>query len=458
MEDRNIKNAFEKMKASDEQIDKIWKNIEQEMQQEPAQKIRRFPIVKHMLRVAAFAIVIISSGAGIDAATGGELLSKLKAVIAVEQGDQSVVSITENMQQRGIDVYAPDIEYIDDTYIVFGNQRGVTVYNHKKGKIDGTIDTQKIGCIYFNSDEYMTHIVKEGNKLILFNSKNQVPYGSYYKYFIGDDCAEYSVKETGEYKEELQKFYELWESKQKEYSDTFELFSEVASLNEYVTEKDGSYSCRTIRWRNKMGNLVNSYLTVDEKGYYINTYNEEKELIDKVEIVLEDKETQITEAILPTFVYTGTDTAVAAIWDSYRDDVLASTEMGEVLIPAFIIVKKVEKEDELLVFGNFWTHGFVLNGKMLEVSSGGDEPACFHLKPLENGYEVMSIEKAEDGSDFDESIKAFTKGYPEVYKKLINGQEGREDAIREYLRMYVENNQLDIQYYKEFGWDPVKIF
>lgn len=458
MDDRNIKNAFEKMKASDEQIDKIWKNIEQEMQQEPTQKIKRFPVVKHMLKVAAFAIVIISSGVGIDAATGGELLSKLKEAIAVEQGEQSVVSITENMQQRGIDVYAPDIEYMDDTYIVFGNQRGVTVYNHKKGKIAGTIDTQKIGCIYFNSDEYMTHIVKEEKELILFNSKNQVPYGSYYKYFIEDNNAEYSVKETGNQKRDLQKFYELWESKQKEYSDTFELFSEIASLNEYVTDKNGSYSCRSILWKNKVGKQRISYLTVDENGYLINTYNKEKELIDKVELVLDNSEVQITEATLPTFVYTGKDSAIEAIWNYYHEDMIHSIEDGEILIPAFIIAKKVEKEDELLVFGNFWTHGFVLNGKMLEVSSGGDNPACFHLKSTENGYEVISIEKAEDGSDFDESIKAFTKGYPGVYKKLMNGQEGREEAIRKYLKMYVESHQLDIQYYKEFGWDPVKIF
>ena len=458
MDDRLVKNAFEKIKASDEQMDKIWENIEWELQNETTEKTRKFPVLRLMLRVAVFTIVIVSSGVGIDAATGGEFFAKLKDAIAVEQGDQSVVSVTENMRQRGIEVYAPDIEYIDDTYIVFGNQRGVTIYNHKKGKISGTIDTQKTGCIYFNSDEYLTHIVKKGNDLILFNSKNQVPYGSYYKYSIEDNDVEYPVKETGEHKEELQKFYELWEIKQKEYRDTFEMFSEVASLNEYVTEKAGTYSHRSMQWRNKAGNLMISYLTVDEKGYFINTYNEEKELIDKVEIVLDDSEAQTAEATLPTFVYTGTDKAIEAIWDYYHDDMIRSIEEGEVLIPAFIVVKKVEKEDELLVFGNFWTHGFVLNGKMLEVASGGDNPACFHLKPSENGYEVISVEQAVDGSDIEESVKAFTKGYPGVYKKLMNGNAGREEAIREYLRMYVESNQLDIQYYKEFGWDPVKIF
>ena len=90
MDDRNIKSAFEKLKASDEQIDRIWGNIEKEMNQNNVQKIRKFPIVKYMLRVAAFAIVIISSGIGIDAATGGNWMSKVKEAIAVEQGDWSV--------------------------------------------------------------------------------------------------------------------------------------------------------------------------------------------------------------------------------------------------------------------------------------------------------------------------------------------------------------------------------
>ena len=166
MDDRMIKNAFEKMKPSDEQIDKIWENIECEMQHETVKKTRKFPAVKYMLRVAAFAIVIISSGIGIHAATGRDWLSKMKEAIDVEQGDQSVVSVTENMQQRGVDVYAPDIEYIDDTHIVFGNQRGITIYNHEKGEISGTIDTQKVGCIYFNSNEYLTHIVKMGKIIV----------------------------------------------------------------------------------------------------------------------------------------------------------------------------------------------------------------------------------------------------------------------------------------------------
>jgi hypothetical protein len=55
-------------------------------------------------------------------------------------------------------------------------------------------------------------------------------------------------------------------------------------------------------------------------------------------------------------------------------------------------------------------------------------------------------------------VKAFTKGYPGVYLKMMSSNISREDALKEYLQMYVESHQLDIQYYKEYGWDPVEIF
>ena len=41
---------------------------------------------------------------------------------------------------------------------------------------------------------------------------------------------------------------------------------------------------------------------------------------------------------------------------------------------------------------------------------------------------------------------------------IMYGEKERDEALLESLRMYVEDNELDIQYYKMYGWDPVKIF
>ena len=33
----------------------------------------------------------------------------------------------------------------------------------------------------------------------------------------------------------------------------------------------------------------------------------------------------------------------------------------------------------------------------------------------------------------------------------------REEARKEYIKMYIEQNSLDVKYYKDSGWDPVKV-
>ena len=38
-------------------------------------------------------------------------------------------------------------------------------------------------------------------------------------------------------------------------------------------------------------------------------------------------------------------------------------------------------------------------------------------------------------------------------------QPERDKEIREeYIRMYVTDNNLSVEYYKDYGWDPVKLF
>lgn len=32
-----------------------------------------------------------------------------------------------------------------------------------------------------------------------------------------------------------------------------------------------------------------------------------------------------------------------------------------------------------------------------------------------------------------------------------------EEAKKEYIKMYISQNSLDVKYYKDFGWDSVKI-
>jgi hypothetical protein len=120
----------------------------------------------------------------------------------------------------------------------------------------------------------------------------------------------------------------------------------------------------------------------------------------------------------------------------------------------------VEKGGELLVFGNFWSFGYLQTGTLLESTGGGEYPACFHLRESGDGYEVVSVDSAGDGAKYAEDIKTFTKGYPGLYRKYMNhdgNKKEREKARKTYLQMYVQGSGLDIRYYKDFGWDPEEI-
>ena len=97
---------------------------------------------------------------------------------------------------------------------------------------------------------------------------------------------------------------------------------------------------------------------------------------------------------------------------------------------------------------------------MLEQTSGGSMPACFHLKKTEDGnYAVVSVDRARDGSYYGDDVKEFCKGYFGLATKVMSSDtEERRAAASEYAAMYAEQNNLDIEYIKEYGWDPYKIF
>lgn len=95
----------------------------------------------------------------------------------LKQSEQDIIGQTEMIQDKGIEVYAPDILAIDDQYLVFGNLRGLIVYDLISKKVVGTIDTQAIGSIYFDGDKKQTHVIKNKNMITIFNSNKGIPYG-----------------------------------------------------------------------------------------------------------------------------------------------------------------------------------------------------------------------------------------------------------------------------------------
>ena len=461
MEKEKMKDAFEHLNPTKQQEKDMWERLSKSKEIKYPKSIGKTLGKLRYVAAAAIALAVITvSGFGINAATDGAFMSKIKDVIFNKPAREDIVDQAGDIQNRGIEVYASDILYIDENWLVFGNLRGILIYDLKQDAISGTIDTQAIDCMYFDGERKQTHVLEENQKLILFNTKDGVPYGSYYQFdFTMQSDETLKPSATGNDVDKLKDYYEAWKKADRMRIDTFDKFSNVGIEGDTKNHEDCQmYSKNSLKWTDSSGEENISYLAVQGEMYMLNTYHEKTKQV-KVRTILIESNGDKSAVDLPKFTYTGEDKAIKAICEYVLEDADEYLLEGQVRIPYFIIFREVKKQDNLLVFGNFYSGTYLKNGNILEEVSGSAMPACFHLKQSGDGYVVENVDTARDGSYYAKDIEAFTRGYSELASKYFNiSDEDRENACKQYLKMYVTDNELPIQYYKEFGWDPVDIF
>jgi hypothetical protein len=168
---------------------------------------------------------------------------------------------------------------------------------------------------------------------------------------------------------------------------------------------------------------------------------------------------------LPAFTYRGDD----PIWIAVENYMLTTDfgftpEEGGVLIPTPILLKSEMNADETeaTVYGNFWIFCYKQNGKILEVTSGGECPGIMKLENKDGKWTVVSLEKAGEGDDYAKDIAKFCNGdkeLEELYSQTVGVSEG--SILPQYQRAavvnYVQENNLDIEAYQDYGWDPVSV-
>ena len=468
MNDNDIKKAFEEIKLSEEKKALIWNRIEEAEESSTRKSGKGFKLlVAAMIAVCVIASTVITDMAsgGMVSEAAGNVLVAVKEFLGISQGKQDVVSLIKREASLGSEVYAPDIMYIDDEKVLFGTRRGLILFNYIDEKLLATIDLQAIDCFYFNTDNKTTHVLWDAGRVVIYNVENGEPIGSYHVFEEGDDKT-WSEVLGGEEKESLKDFEEKWQNMWDAHIDTFAYFSDKAVYGGAVNNEgahDLMYSELSIEWTDIDGNDCISYLYVDQAtgNYKIFTYYTESTGFAEVTIILPEVGTEEDEIILPEFVYTGDDAAIAAICAYMGEkvsDMYYDAEGQAIRIPAYVIYGEIERDGKLYVFGNFTEMFYILNGNILECVSGGNYQARFTLTEVSNGYEVESVEAAEDGGGFDESLKRLTEGFDGMYDAFFDTASGREEAARmEFLKMYVALTNADIRYYKDFGWDPVEI-
>ncbi len=452
MNEKDIKKALDllnpdgntKAKIQEKLFDQPY--LSSEIKKKPSKKLRVFLIA------SVIAVGIVCSVLGFNALTGGTLFNSFDKTKTSAEVKEDIVAQAANIPVLQNEVYLPDIYYIDNDILIFGTRRGLIVYDLKSDKVKNTMDLQKIGCFYFDSNSKNTCVLKEKNNVIVFNLDCNIPEDTYYIFNLKTKTQEIQATEVTESKSVTKEYYEKWKKSRENQEDTENIYDALLDFddNYYM------YSENCIEW-NK-GKYHSFFISGENCVYQLITCSyDEYKVVSRHNLNLENS----YDSKLPPFKYTGEDKAVEAIceymqkeaseWDNY-------IEGRDVWIPAFLIHGKVQEDGELKVYGDFWNFTFIRNGNILENYNGGEEIACFHLIEDGDGYKVKSVEYAEDGERLIDSIKEMTKWHPIIRFRMTQNMVDHDDELLESLRMYIQNNNLDIKYYKNSGWEPVEIF
>lgn len=411
--------------------------------------------------------------------------------------EEVLIAAADPAALSDIFVYAPTIYWVDNNVLIFGNGTGLVIYDFQSEKVSSLIDMQAICSGYYNSDSMNTHVIPlKGSEIAVYNTRilvtsdgeeeteTEEPYGYYHKFDLSQSKGDGSFltgTESGDDRDTilgLMKRGEEFESSH--YVDAWENIQYVQGPE--MTEADNyygsSYSEYAFVHKGPDGKEYRSILftkgvkynedgtPVEGEPYEYSLLTESADgsadLVHELHLGINDelraKVKELTK--LPEYSYTGSDPAVGVICETIAKDKTSwfgDVEEGSVVIPAPMIYDKIEKNGELLVFGNFWTETYVRQGNTLITTSGGEMPACFHLKATGDTYEIVSVDTAEDGDAYLPSIRKFTEGFPGLYEKFTAENKYDENVRHEMLRAYSEANHLGIKYYKDYGWDPVEL-
>lgn len=452
--DEQLKHTMEQIGPDEKQTDEIWRGVQERAQH----KTKKFPT----FRVAAAGMCVLAlcvvTGAGVNAATDGAFFDSVRAFVGMPEQQKKVADEGITTGRRDSNVYADPLVACSDAYIIFANERGLMIYGREEKAMLAALDLQALDCNYFNADTVVTHVIMQDQLLYIFNEYKDKDTKDAYTYdlaLVGQEQALSHVDDANE----IAKIQKCWKAYAKEHcKDTFDTVP--AAQGEWSESRDLRYSEECITWTDDRDVEWNSsLLTYDDGTYKLYTYAVDDPTEIKTEVLnLNVSEDATQQEGLPAFTYTGEDTILKIICDD-----MCSTDQGydtedAVYIPAPVIYATVTRGDEITVFANLWSFVYKQNGNTVDCEAGGEQPSRLKLKADGNGgYTIEEHLTAGDGEDYAKDIRSFCKGYQVSAEKFMQSGQDYEKIRRELVKMYVDNNGLDIRYIKDFGWDPIPL-
>ena len=176
-----------------------------------------------------------------------------------------------------------------------------------------------------------------------------------------------------------------------------------------------------------------------------------------VESVKED----LLQNALPPYRYSGEDEQEAALITYFlTEQNYYYQSYGSVTIPAFCILSSEDAEDgRIKVYGNFWMFSYVKDGETLSCESGGVTPGAAYLRKEDGGYAVDEFDRIEDGDDYSTELDRICGGNSSLEEQYRASAGGDSEVLKEsrlqFINQYVQDNDLDITAYQDYGQDPI---
>lgn len=147
-----------------------------------------------------------------------------------------------------------------------------------------------------------------------------------------------------------------------------------------------------------------------------------------------------------------------AISDYLIKEIGVQYRQGELCIPTLMIVSAQEiSANQARVWGDFWIWWYNQEGDALMTVSGGNHSGVMTVIKQDGMLKVTSFEQTVDGAGNDASARRIFGSHYDVYQNMHSSQDVREAVRREQLSEYVKSHNLNFNYYKDYGWDAVKL-
>jgi hypothetical protein len=147
-----------------------------------------------------------------------------------------------------------------------------------------------------------------------------------------------------------------------------------------------------------------------------------------------------------------------AISDYLVKEIGMQYRQGELCIPTLMIVSAQEiSADQAWVWGDFWIWWYNQEGDTLMTVSGGNHSGLMTVLQQDGKFKITSFEQTVDGAGNDASVRRIFRSHYDVYQNMHSNQDVREAVRREQLQEYVRTHNLNVKYYKDYGWDAVKL-